>query len=129
MVDNSSEALKVTEKNVEKFGLKEKVHIVEADLLSGFSEAQVHPLSKNLCMSANLPYIKNNDFENMARSVIDHEPDSALYGGEKTGFELYEKLIKQCFQLKNILSLENITLFIEIGFDQYEVSKSFLEEL
>lgn len=129
LVDNSSEALKVTEKNVEKFGLKEKVHIVEADLLSGFSEAQVHPLSKNLCMSANLPYIKDNDFENMARSVIDHEPDSALYGGEKTGFELYEKLIKQCFQLKNILSLENITLFIEIGFDQYEVSKSFLEEL
>jgi len=65
----------------------------------------------------------------MDSSVILHEPDTALYGGNKTGFELYERLIKQCFSLKKILSLKNIILIIEIGFDQKETSARFLEEL
>lgn len=128
-VDNSADALKVAQKNTQKLELSGDIVLVEGNLLSEFSHSDKYPLSKNLCITANLPYIKDNDLENMAASVIEHEPDSALFGGEKTGFELYEEFIKQCFQLKNILKLENITVFIEIGFDQYEVSKKFLEEL
>ncbi len=128
-VDSSADALKVAQKNTQKLELSGDIVLVEGDLLSEFSHSDKYPLSKNLCITANLPYIKDNDLENMAASVIEHEPDSALFGGKKTGFELYEEFIKQCFQLKNILKLENITVFIEIGFDQYEVSKKFLEEL
>lgn len=128
-VDISTDALKVAQKNVSNFQMQWDIVLLESNLLSEFSQSQKYPLSKNLCITANLPYIKNNDFENMAKSVIDFEPDIALFWGKDTGFEIYQDLVKQCFQLKNILKLSNITLFIEIGFDQTEVSKKFLQEL
>lgn len=127
--DNSSDALEVAKINLQNLGYEGDLVLVEWYLLSEFSQSQKYPLSKNLCITANLPYIKNNDLENMAASVIEHEPDSALFWWEKTGFELYEECIKQCFQLKNVLGLSTITLFIEIGFDQYDISKKFLQEL
>jgi len=129
VVDASSDALQVAKINAKNMELEGDIVFLEWDLIWEFSNSDIYPVSKNLCITANLPYIKNNDFEHMAQSVIDHEPETALYGWEQTGFELYEKLIKQCFQLKNILKLSSITLFIEIGFDQYEVSKAFLQEL
>jgi release factor glutamine methyltransferase len=85
--------------------------------------------TENLIITANLPYIKNWDFENMDKEVLENEPHIALFGWEETGFELYEKLIFQIFELKNIYSLEKITLFIEIWFDQREYSQKYLESL
>jgi len=57
----------------------------------------------------------------MSIETINHEPDLALYWWKETWFELYEKLIEQCQKIWNI------TLFIEIWFDQKEYSKSYLE--
>ncbi len=126
-LDISSQALELAKKNI----LQHNVDFIElrkSDILSDvFHEKILH--GKNIFITANLPYIKNGDYKNMDKSVISQEPSIALYGGEKTGFELYEKLIKQCFQLKEIHKLKNIELFIEIGFDQYEISKNFLQDL
>ena len=74
-------------------------------------------------VTANLPYIKDNDFDNIDQSVIYHEPHSALFGWDQTGFELYEKLVSQ---LDSVVS-ESITLFIEIGFDQADIVRDFCE--
>lgn len=126
-LDISQEALMVAEKNIEKFA-PGKIKTLQSNLLQSFA-AWTQIANKNIFITANLPYIKNGDYENMDASVISHEPDSALYGGEKTWFELYEKLIKQCFGLKKILSLQEILLVIEIGFDQKEISRDFLREL
>ena len=63
----------------------------------------------------------------MSDETIKYEPDLALYGWEETGFELYERLIAQCLELRK--KWHNITLFIEIGFDQYNYSKKYLENL
>ncbi len=65
----------------------------------------------------------------MDAEVYDQEPHLALFGGSETGFELYESLVKQVFQLKHIFNLHHIDMFLEIGFDQREVSESFFEEL
>lgn len=126
-LDISPEALKVWEKNITELagGL---IEVYESDLLS----AIFHDDSlawKDLCVTANLPYIKNEDYTNMDTKVIENEPGIALYGWEKTWFELYEKLIKQCFQMKQVHKLWNIFMFIEIGFDQKDISSSFLREL
>lgn len=129
VTDISSSALSVSSINLEKHGLEKSVKQVQGSLLDAFGDSETYKLASNVFITANLPYVKDNDFENMDMSVVDFEPEIALYGGEKTGFELYETLIKQCFQLKKILNLHSITLFIEIGFDQHEVSKNFLEEL
>jgi hypothetical protein len=43
---------------------------------------------------------------------------------------LYEKLIYQILKLKkSIYKTENILLFIEIGFDQKNITKNFLDKL
>jgi hypothetical protein len=69
----------------------------------------------------------------MDKNVIINEPDVALYWWQNTGFELYEKLINQIIELKNKnwnienLYKQEILLFIEIWFDQYEISKKFLQ--
>lgn len=69
---------------------------------------------------SNLPYIKNDDWENMSEDTI-FEPKTALFGGEKTGFELYEKLFEQIFEKK----IHGVIL-IEFGFDQREIAEKFL---
>lgn len=126
-LDISKDALDVAGENTDAF-IKGEIELRESDLLSGVFHENIFE-KKSIFITANLPYILDGDHENMDAWVVAHEPDTALYGGEKTGFELYEKLIKQCFQMKQIHKIASITLFIEIGFDQYEYSKEFLEDL
>jgi len=126
-LDISPDALAVAKQNKEKYDAQ-IIELYESDLLSAVFHNPILQ-GASLFISANLPYIKNEDFENMEDSVIQYEPEIALYGGEKTGFELYEKLIKQIFQLKEIYKMKDIHLFIEIGFDQRKYSQQYLEEL
>jgi len=39
---------------------------------------------------------------------------------------LYEQLIKECKLLKKLNNIKKLILFIEIGFDQAEYSKEYL---
>lgn len=124
-IDISKEALEVAKINIEKYWLQGDIILMEWNLLDNFS---FFPLSSwSLIITANLPYIKNWDFENMSAETIKYEPDLALYWWKKTGFELYERLINQCLELKN--TWFNIVLFIEIGFDQKQIASDFLANL
>ncbi|MCT4617428.1 MAG: peptide chain release factor N(5)-glutamine methyltransferase [Candidatus Gracilibacteria bacterium] len=126
-VDISDKALEVAKKNAENY--KANIKLKQSDLANYFLESLDELKGvKNVIITANLPYIKNRDFINMDQEVIFFEPSVALYGGEETGFELYEKLTQQLLELKEKLSIEKIVAFYEIGFDQYEVSKEFLEK-
>jgi len=124
VIDISKEALEVSKINIEKHNLEDKIIQINWDLLSEF---KIENKTKNLIISANLPYIKNWDFKNMDEETIKYEPDLALYWWKKTGFELYEKLIHQVLEFKKEVS--EIILFIEIWFDQKEIAISFLEKL
>lgn len=124
-VDVSSEALEVAEINIQKHKLENGIKLVSSDLLTKFLEWTLSIWNNKLVVTANLPYIKQDDFKNMDKSVYIHEPSVALYWWTETWFELYEKLIEQLLILKNIT--KEIILFIEIWFDQYEISKDFLE--
>lgn len=141
-LDISLDALEVAKINIEKHGLQNQVILTQSDLLEVFLNRIYSFPSKNIVITANLPYIKNGDFENMDQEVLDNEPHIALFGWEETGFEMYERLIEQIQELKNRyfspldkgemsegqMELE-VTLFIEIGFDQYNYSKQYLENL
>lgn len=125
-LDISLQALEVAKENIILH--KIELELRESDLLEAIFHDQTLT-GKDVCITANLPYIKEGDHQNMWKDVVDYEPDSALYGGAETGFELYEKFIKQCFQLKQVQKIEKLHVFIEIGFDQEQVSKNFLREL
>jgi release factor glutamine methyltransferase len=132
-VDISLDALEVANKNIINHNLSKNIILLESDLLSifKFDKNLLNPewsnIIDNVTITANLPYIKNNDFWNMDQEVILHEPALSLYGGVKTGFELYEKLIFQCFDFKKYHNIKNLFLFIEIGFDQKNISINYLE--
>lgn len=130
-IDVSREALEVATVNVKKYGLQDKIQLLEGDLLAPFLRPRPNPLlhggevPANMVITANLPYIKQDDFENMDTSVYTHEPRLALYGWPETGFELYERLILQCLQLQK--SSKRSTLFIEIGFDQFDIAIAYIK--
>jgi len=122
----SQDAMDVAAQNIETFS-PWKIELRESNLLSWVFHDNFS--NKNLCISANLPYIKDGDYDNMDASVIRNEPNRALYGWAKTWFELYRELIKQCFQIKQVHKIWEIHLFIEIWFDQKDVSHQYLSEM
>ncbi|MFA5917316.1 MAG: HemK family protein methyltransferase [Candidatus Gracilibacteria bacterium] len=121
--DISDKALVITKKNIIKYNLDNIISLINVD----FRKFDYKKLTgENLIITANLPYIKEGDFENMDFGVYNFEPKIALYGGKNTGFELYEELINLLIKEKTVFN--SLVLFIEIGFDQYEVSKNFLSK-
>jgi release factor glutamine methyltransferase len=128
-IDISPQALQVAKLNLETYHLSETITLSESSLLEWFTKQVGLGFSGSMVITANLPYIKDNDFASMDSSVIKFEPNIALFGGKTTGFELYETLIKQCYALKQIYTLWDIAMFLEIWFDQFEVSQKFLWEL
>lgn len=126
-IDISIDALEVSKINIKNHNLEWKISQINSDLLNSIIENKFP--NKNLIITANLPYIKNDDFDNMSKETIIYEPNIALFWWVNTWFELYEKLIKQIITLKNNNNFENIILFIEIWFDQEDYSKKYLNNL
>lgn len=139
VIDISNKALEVSKINIKKHNLENKINQVEWSLLSNFLvENPLAPFSggkehlfkeKEIVITANLPYIKDWDCENIDNETLKFEPGLALYWWEKTWFELYERLVNQAITLKEKFKIKSIILFIEIGFDQKKVSETFLKNL
>ena len=117
-IDISEDALKIAEKNFRTHFPDKNAIFLYSSLLKNFHE---NPEKKYIFL-ANLPYIKNEDWKNMSEDTI-FEPKIALFGGEKTGFELYEKLFQEIAEKKI-----HGKLFIEFGFDQREIAEKILEK-
>lgn len=116
LLDISEKALEVAKKNFRTHFPSKKIDFTVSDLLSNLPIFQ----PSSTLFVANLPYIKQDDWENMSPDTR-HEPRLALFGWERTGFELYEKLFEQ-FQRKDIHGI----LLIEFGFDQRQVAEEVL---
>ncbi len=123
-VDISEEALEVARKNIKKYNFIDTIELVHSDLLENITNNIEN--QNNIIITANLPYIKNEDYWNMDKEVILHEPSVALYGWKKTGFELYEKLIEQILTVQK-KNTKQIVLFIEIWFDQKDVAITYID--
>lgn len=129
VVDISTQALEVSKKNINKYNLEKRIKQIYWNLLTDFLANNNYELSKNIIITANLPYIKNGDFINMDSETIWYEPELALYWWKETWFELYEQLLRECIQFKKLYSINKLILFIEIWFDQYEYSYKYIENL
>src|SRR5713101_7714997 len=91
--DISPAALAVAQRNAQRHAVADRIRFLESNLL----DAQHSPLSFDLIVS-NPPYIGRREAVALPREVRDHEPESALYGGEE-GYELYAPLITQAAKL------------------------------
>lgn len=126
VIDISQEALEVSKINIQKYNLENSISQLHGSLLEPLLNKNFE--NKDVIITANLPYIKDGDFENMSPETIKYEPDSALYWGPVTWFELYETLIEQIEIIKKSQNIDSIELFIEIWFDQKQYAKKYLEK-
>jgi release factor glutamine methyltransferase len=127
VIDISKKALEVSYININTHKLYNIIIQFEWSLLTPV----IGKINKvdTIVITANLPYIKDNDHDNMDNQTVEYEPDNALYWGPVTWFELYEELIQQCLSLKESWNINTINLFIEIWFDQEVYSQNYLNNL
>jgi release factor glutamine methyltransferase len=116
--DISAAALEVGRRNAARHSVAERIDFIECNLLDAvLHESQItNQESRSLdLIASNPPYIARRDAPTLAREVRDHEPESALYGGE-TGTELYAPLITQAAKLLKPGGI----LVLELGHDSAE---------
>ncbi|MCD2346979.1 peptide chain release factor N(5)-glutamine methyltransferase [Clostridium guangxiense] len=117
-IDISDEAIEVSNKNCEKFGLH-NVKIEKGNLL----KKQVDENIKFDVIVSNPPYIPLDEINNLMEDVRNFEPHIALSGGQD-GLEFYRKITKQSVETLNSGGL----LAYEIGSDQWEDVKRIMQE-
>jgi release factor glutamine methyltransferase len=109
--DISAAALEVARRNAARNAVEARIEFVECNLLDALlHESRVTNHESRLlhALVSNPPYIARSESATLAREVREHEPESALFGGE-TGTEMYAPLIAQAAMLlrpRGILVLE-----------------------
>jgi release factor glutamine methyltransferase len=95
--DISPAALNVAKRNAARQPFANHIHFEETNLLDNLSDSSLatrhSPLLFDLIIS-NPPYIGRREAPSLSVEVRDHEPHTALFGGEE-GYEIYGPLILQ----------------------------------
>src|SRR5258708_23708778 len=116
--DISAAALEVARRNAARHGVESRIDFVECNLLDSLlheSRLTNHDSRLLDAIASNPPYIGRNEAATLPREVREHEPDTALFGGE-TGTEIYAPLIAQAAAL---LKPDGI-LVLELGHNSAE---------
>ncbi len=87
-IDLSEKALAIAAKNIEKHAVGDRVTLSQGDLLSGLPDGELD------FVVANPPYVSDAEYEELAKTVRDHEPKMALVSGP-VGTELVLPLAEQ----------------------------------
>jgi release factor glutamine methyltransferase len=138
--DISTAALAISQRNATRLGLSDRITFLESNLLARFSSADWSPVAGHRSPSSNPspvtnhqpllfdliisnpPYIGRKEASTLPTEVRDHEPASALYGGEE-GYELYGLLIPQAAHHLKPSGL----LVLELGHDSLPAVRPLLE--
>ena len=119
--DISEGAIKVAKENAQKHGLAKSMKFEQGDLLKPFAN---HFRKKRFDMIiSNPPYIKSSVIPTLQREVCEHEPLSALDGGE-SGLDFYERIVSD---VGEHLRKDGI-LLLEIGYDQGEAVSALISK-
>lgn len=117
--DISEGAIKVAKENAQKHGVAKSVKFEQGDLFKPFSK---HFRKQKFDMIiSNPPYIKSSVISTLQKEVCEHEPLSALDGGE-SGLDFYERIVSG---VGSHLRKSGV-LLLEIGHDQGEAVSGLL---
>jgi release factor glutamine methyltransferase len=114
--DISKAALEVARQNAARLGFTNRIRFLESHLLDAFL-----PIKFDLIIS-NPPYIGRREAASLPREVREHEPETALFGGEE-GYELYGALVAQA----QIFLKPGGLLVLELGHDSLPAVQPLLE--
>lgn len=110
-VDISKDALEVAKINVAKYGLADRIRLLESDVFSAV------PNETYDIIISNPPYVEEEEFQSLPPEY-EHEPHLALAGGV-SGLEIVKKILSEA---KNHLTPQGL-LIVEVG-----NSKHLIEE-
>lgn len=117
--DISEGAIKVAKENAQKHGVAKSVKFEQGDLFKPFSK---HFRKQKFDMIiSNPPYIKSSVIPTLQKEVCEHEPISALDGGE-SGLDFHERIVSG---VGGHLRKGGV-LLLEIGHDQGEAVSGLL---
>ena len=103
-IDLYKEALEVASINVAAYKLQSKVELLQGDLFTPI-------LDKNVdLIIANLPFASDKKMRSLRPEVLEFEPICGIYG-EKTGFELYERMFSQLKECKYLHSIKGLWVY------------------
>ena len=111
LCDISKDAISLAKENAESLNLD--VNFIHSDMRDIKGQYDL--------IISNPPYITKEDMENLDKSVIDFEPENALFGGDD-GLEFYKILSVIHKNLPNCGYLA-----VEVGYNQGEQVKKLLE--
>ena len=107
-VDISPDALDVAHINCERHHVRERVRLLQGDLLAPLPEpADI--------ITANLPYVGLDERDILTPDVYDYEPHLALFSGQE-GLDLLQRFLHEVQQGDKIRN--NGVLLLEIGYRQ-----------
>ena len=130
--DISMDALQVAAKNAENIinknsysdEMDQKVYFLTSDMFDNFEKLISQTgIEKFDIITANPPYIKTKDIENLAEEVKRFEPKAAL-DGDADGLKYYRLIAKDAKKYLN----QGGKIYLEIGFDQGEDVKRIFEK-
>ncbi len=113
--DISKKAIEVAKINAKKYDLDKKIKFINDDLEKVINEKIFSDLGQ-IIITANLPYIKNDDYKTLRPNVRKYEPAIALKAG-KDGLDYIKKLINKISEIQLKLN-RNIYLFLEADPEQ-----------
>ena len=139
--DISPAALTIAQRNATRLSFSDRIHFLESNLFSAFSSflhwspvaghrspsSNQSPVTSHQSplfdlVISNPPYIGRKETNALPIEVRDHEPASALYGGEE-GYELYGLLIPEAARHLKPGGL----LVVELGHDSLPAVRPLLE--
>ena len=115
--DISPPALAVARRNVARHALEERVQLYEGDLFAALPARRAYAL-----ITANAPYVRDDEWSDLAPDVAEHEPRIALLAGPR-GLAVIERL---CAEASEWLEPGG-ALLLEVGRGQAPAVRDLLE--
>jgi release factor glutamine methyltransferase len=120
--DISETALAVAHKNAALHGLSERIHFLRSNLLEAFAPPAGTSRPLFDLIISNPPYVSLREEDSLPVEVRQHEPRTALFGGEE-GYELYGVLVPQAAQHLKTGGL----LVLELGYNSLPAVEPLLD--
>lgn len=132
--DISDAALAVARRNATRLGVSDRIDFLDSNLLEAFritdsvsakaAGSKVPPRESRLfdLVISNPPYVGLRESESLPVEVREHEPRTALFGGEE-GYELYGELIPQAAEHLKPGGL----LVLELGYNSLPAVEPLLD--
>lgn len=87
--DISQDALRIAARNAERHGVAERVSFYEGDLFAALPAPDAYDV-----VTCNPPYVRLQEWEELAPEIREHEPRAALVA-ERDGLAFYERLCEE----------------------------------